>query len=747
MDAQNIITAFISSANQYSLCQTDNNLMNLQRHLEILLLLTSNNTDYFRSFKSLASQCIIHITNILLDGNVKISLIPRVLTILQNLAKDFVIKKQLQSTFHVHSAVSVFLQNYGSDFKDNLVLQCFYLLENITYGITIDYLESHLEHLINVLLNIVDKEPSECLEISLHLLANLCRHNLKVQKYVSGLANVKQIIKKLVSMLRKQESHIVLYTLAILGSLTPSNSILSKLWTEEHLKMTFELILKLLFEEDTNCALAALDLFTDLSQDERTMRIAALALTSTNVKHINSALSLVLLSKCNDTFTVLSENLSQRNSNMQRRMSQSSELLDSMVSLNENYVQPSKKILYSSANTSSELKLDSVLNKIETGLNIKDLKRSEIMDLYEHKIAILTRKEKELQNYVDAKTCALQEADRVMAQYKCRQADADAEAWALRNMLKDLEYRYEKASSQLEEYQLKQKKLENDLEKAWQTSSELQKSISDQKEIMHTQMTRLADQKKMVEEERTKLVEQNAFKEQEKKNLKLQIQQCEDELKTKHKAYKELEEKHEELGKSLEETKKTLEKLKINYEQKQQDLERIITEAEQKISTLEEKNEALVNEMAEKQDDFTHKISALMIKNDEQCENIKCKDLKIAELNESLRKLNDAFDKKCSSISELTKSNKQLQASIEEAEEFKENLNKEVEMLQLLCKRYERTLDKKEVELKNTKDELAKSTEEKNSRIKHLEEELDKHEYIKTMIHQMTSGRGGPPKT
>ncbi|GIY42680.1 protein CIP2A [Caerostris extrusa] len=76
---------------------------------------------------------------------------------------------------------------------------------------------------------------------------------------------------------------------------------------------------------------------------------------------------------------------------------------------------------------------------------------------------MLTLKEQELQSYVDAKTAALQEADRILTQHKCRQADADAEALKLRSMMKDYERRCEQSATQLNSAEQKQRKMEADL--------------------------------------------------------------------------------------------------------------------------------------------------------------------------------------------------------------------------------------------------------------------------------------------
>ncbi|GIY42681.1 protein CIP2A [Caerostris extrusa] len=266
MDANNIVSAFVAAADQYAVNQTESNLKLLQRHLELLVCLTSEeaNLKFFKTPSLLSSQCITHVINIFLDASTKQSLIPRALSILQNFLKDDILFKNLQSTFHVHSALSTFLLHYGVNTKDPLVLHCLKVLEIITYNIKIDYIENNFENLINVLLNMIDTETPQLVKISLHILSNLCRNNSKVQSYICCLPSLKLIVKKLVNILNTSVPSIILYALSILCSIAPYNHFGTKLWTDEHLMMTFDLIIKLLFCEDDSCAATAVDLFTDL---------------------------------------------------------------------------------------------------------------------------------------------------------------------------------------------------------------------------------------------------------------------------------------------------------------------------------------------------------------------------------------------------------------------------------------------------------------------------------------------------
>lgn len=979
MDANSAISAFISSSNQYVVCENEMNLMQLQRHLEILVCLTTTSSDLgiFLSGNPLSSQCITHVVNLLLANNTKCSLIPRALSFLQNLSKCSHLNKNLQSTFHVHSAISVFLQHYGTDVKDPLVVQCLHLLQSLTYDITIDYIESHFENLINVLLKMIDSDSSQLLKISLRILANVTRHNTKVQNYICSLPTAKQNIKKIINMLNTEGPHVLVYALSILANLTPNYHVVAKLWTEEHLMQTFTLILKLLFGSDETCTSAALDLFLDLiripnyqscfvkspylnaflkripkvlhrdnvdqsvvylqilyalvkipdcskkvcsalciseekSEDklceevqihpkimqwcidnenekahrlslkllknfliinveikfsavekfskeiiknilscmivpslnessllekqleahitifetliflcmktdmkpfisqfinltvceeiaemllstcktdecesngrcielflmilevismievtlpesekltskilnnERAMQFLAYSLTSNSDEFVKRGLLLISLTKNESSLNILSKSLLLRNSNLQKRFAHNSDFSDFSFVSDTN--RPIKKSAVPQ-DSSVESNIDSLLLKIEQGLNIKELKRSDIMDLYEHKIATLTRKEQELQNYVEAKTIALQKADQIMTQYKCRQADLDAEALRLRTMLKDFEFRCEKATIQFEAAQKECKRKKSELDDAVCKIKELQQSQKEQNDLLQIQMSRQYEQKKSFEEEKARLAELIFTKDSDKKVLTTQLQQMEEDLKMKCKELEALEEIREDLVKKVEELKLATEKMKQNFEFKISNLESTIDSAQQTILTLQEKNDTLINEFNVKVDDYKKQILELETMQSELKEELKLKDSKNTDLKESIKNLNIQLNDKDNILRESELSNNKLKSVVENTENKNAKLEQDIKMLELLCKRYETSIEKKDEDIKAITEELEdvqkqcqEEIEEKNNQIEHLESELEKHKYITGMIHQMTSGKIPPPK-
>ncbi|CAB4009592.1 Hypothetical predicted protein, partial [Paramuricea clavata] len=96
-----------------------------------------------------------------------------------------------------------------------------------------------------------------------------------------------------------------------------------------------------------------------------------------------------------------------------------------------------------------ESTIESLIDKMKSGMEIKDAKASEIMDVYEAKLTSLQTKESHLQDLLEAKTLALAQSDRMISQYRCRRAQSEAECTKLRHMLQETEKRCEAQNEQI----------------------------------------------------------------------------------------------------------------------------------------------------------------------------------------------------------------------------------------------------------------------------------------------------------
>ena len=95
--------------------------------------------------------------------------------------------------------------------------------------------------------------------------------------------------------------------------------------------------------------------------------------------------------------------------------------------------------------------VDALIDRFKSGVELQDAKSSEIMQVYEYKLQAMYTKESHLQDLLEAKALALSQADRLIAQYRGRRAQADAECLKLRNMLQESEKKCEEQKERLAE--------------------------------------------------------------------------------------------------------------------------------------------------------------------------------------------------------------------------------------------------------------------------------------------------------
>ncbi|XP_058232691.1 protein CIP2A [Hemibagrus wyckioides] len=223
--------------------------------------------------------------------------------------------------------------------------------------------------------------------------------------------------------------------------------------------------------------------FYRMLQDQRIITPLSQALTSQHRERVHTALRVLFEAAPLPDFpaVILGESIAANNAYRQRE----GELTVRGGGVQDDGVSSVKSFSMSGAgpNSPSRQNIDSLIEKLQSGIQLqeqmKDVHMSEIIDVYEQKISALASKEGRLQDLLEAKALALSQADRLIAQYRCQRAQAEAEARKLASLLKDTERRKEELQAELSDQLMEVEKLKSDSQQLLQHNSRLQ-AVSDE---------------------------------------------------------------------------------------------------------------------------------------------------------------------------------------------------------------------------------------------------------------------------
>ncbi|KAJ8413150.1 hypothetical protein AAFF_G00091460 [Aldrovandia affinis] len=212
--------------------------------------------------------------------------------------------------------------------------------------------------------------------------------------------------------------------------------------------------------------------FYKILQDQRVVMPLSLALGSDRREHVQTALSILLEAAPLPDFPaiILGECIAANNAYRHRKAELS---MESPPTLGRSIVP-----LAAYPPSPSPQGIHSLIEKLQSGMvlqeQVKDLRVSEIMDVYEQKICALASKEGRLQDLLEAKALALSQADRLIVQYRCQRAQAEAEARKLASLLKEAERRKEELQGELSAQMLEEERAKTDIEHLLQHNTRLQ---------------------------------------------------------------------------------------------------------------------------------------------------------------------------------------------------------------------------------------------------------------------------------
>uniref|UniRef100_A0A672PZJ2 CIP2A N-terminal domain-containing protein n=1 Tax=Sinocyclocheilus grahami TaxID=75366 RepID=A0A672PZJ2_SINGR len=221
--------------------------------------------------------------------------------------------------------------------------------------------------------------------------------------------------------------------------------------------------------------------FYRILQDQRMVTPLSLALTSNCREHVQVALRILFEAAPLPDFpsAILGDSIAANNAYRQRVGELS--IRSSSASEDVSFMGKSFPIMHAEPSGSAYQSIDSLIEKLQNGLQekVKDVHMSEIIDVYEQKLSALACKESRLQDLLEAKALALSQADRLIAQYRCQRAQAEAEARKLASLLKDTERKKEDLQTELNDHLLEVERLKSDSQQLLEHNGRLQ-AVADQ---------------------------------------------------------------------------------------------------------------------------------------------------------------------------------------------------------------------------------------------------------------------------
>ncbi|XP_016319750.1 protein CIP2A homolog isoform X3 [Sinocyclocheilus anshuiensis] len=228
--------------------------------------------------------------------------------------------------------------------------------------------------------------------------------------------------------------------------------------------------------------------FYRILQDQRMVTPLSLAMTSNCREHVQVALRILFEAAPLPDFpsVILGDSIAANNAYRQKDSELS--IRSSPASEDVSFVGKSFPMMHAEPSGSACQSIDSLIEKLQNGVEekVKDVHMSEIIDVYEQKLSALACKESRLQDLLEAKALVLSQADRLIAQYRCQRAQAEAEARKLASLLKDTERKKEDLQTELNDHLLEVERLKSDSQQLLEHNGRLQEVADQHQELKGT---------------------------------------------------------------------------------------------------------------------------------------------------------------------------------------------------------------------------------------------------------------------
>ncbi|XP_063405494.1 protein CIP2A homolog L-like isoform X4 [Mytilus trossulus] len=382
-------------------------------------------------------------------------------------------------------------------------------------------------------------------------------------------------------------------------------------------------------------------LFSSSLQDSRIVPFLSAGLTSDNRTVVQVTLQIICFASMFDAFpTVLlgdaltASNCKKKEELMKRETIQSPvqyhmPVLHSYEN-KENINHDASRISIQDATRLSDqdASVQSLIDRMQSGF--EGANSSEIIDLYEHKIQSLQTKEEQLQDLLEAKSLALTQADRLIAQHRSRKAAYEAEAAKMRRLLHSSEINSEKCKEEINEIKLKKEHLQNSLESVMEEKSQLEQ-VAEEHQQLTAAYTELSEKYTSVDksllslkQEHKTLSEMHEVLRKHDENLKEQCDSASEQL-------SKLEAERKTLNKTLKEKESKLSELTKTHTKLQKDFKTSESEREQ-LEEAVDKYRANMAQLEQTKKQFQHQVSSLELLCRQHETNIDNKDKELVAL-------------------------------------------------------------------------------------------------------------------